>query len=326
MNWIYEWALVRQSEMAYISDEKLNINPDFLQTLTHEEFETAFRDIGKLIHKIYGDIEVNPEKFSLPVYDVEKYGYASNQARASWRAPWEPIQILMSVSLNEPLNKITKLKKKFDALTEYGFIITQSAAGFNLEYPDNPNVVTVLKLVAEKSRGFSHYSNPFYSWNPRILYSDDINDFNTLYDKMKDEADRTFVMQFHEKLVKDGYSFEENNWNEGPGIRYHKRSKNEPYDFRMLKNKFTLQLMVRIRNAEKCMDYVSICPESIKDIFRSNDNGCANKHKGCNKGVGYVFEGEEKWKCGCCNAPFVFHPIATDIPHYIKLIELGKNK
>jgi len=32
------------------------------------------------------------------------------------------------------------------------------------------------------------------------------------------------------------------------------------------------------------------------------------------------------WRCGCCSAPFYFSPIKDDIPHYIKLVELGLKK
>ena len=41
-------------------------------------------------------------------------------------------------------------------------------------------------------------------------------------------------------------------------------------------------------------------------------------------GVKYIFEGEEKWHCGCCGAPFKLHPVEEDIEHYLKLVELGR--
>jgi len=39
-----------------------------------------------------------------------------------------------------------------------------------------------------------------------------------------------------------------------------------------------------------------------------------------------MFEQEEKWHCGCCGAPFRIHPVMEDIPHYLKLMELGGKK
>lgn len=59
-----------------------------------------------------------------------------------------------------------------------------------------------------------------------------------------------------------------------------------------------------------------------------SDPGCQNDINGsCRKGVGYIYEGEERWNCGCCSAAFKLHPNTADIPHYLMLVELGaKNK
>jgi hypothetical protein len=42
----------------------------------------------------------------------------------------------------------------------------------------------------------------------------------------------------------------------------------------MISWKGNLRLMLRIRSAEKCMDYLDSCPEEIKDMFRHSDRGC----------------------------------------------------
>ncbi|MEZ3461676.1 MAG: hypothetical protein K1W23_05780 [Lachnospiraceae bacterium] len=46
----------------------------------------------------------------------------------------------------------------------------------------------------------------------------------------------------------------------------------------------------------------------------------------CRSSVKHMFEQEEKWHCGCCGAPFRIHPVMEDIPHYLKLVELGGKK
>ena len=67
--------------------------------------------------------------------------------------------------------------------------------------------------------------------------------------------------------------------------------------------------------------------DKVKDIFRESDKGCDNRQIGtCKYGQKYSFEGKEHWKCGCCNAPFYLKPIGKDIPHYIKLLEIGLKK
>lgn len=59
-------------------------------------------------------------------------------------------------------------------------------------------------------------------------------------------------------------------------------------------------------------------------MFRRTDPGCQNRISGtCKYGVAYVMEGQEKWRCGCCGAPFQIKPVPEDIPHYRKLVELG---
>ena len=88
-----------------------------------------------------------------------------------------------------------------------------------------------------------------------------------------------------------------------------------------------LVLELRIRNAEKCLDYIAECSVEINEMFRHTDQGCQNRINGtCKYGVKYMLENEEKWHCGCCGAPFKIHPLKKDIEHYFKLVELGNKK
>ena len=97
-----------------------------------------------------------------------------------------------------------------------------------------------------------------------------------------------------------------------------------PYLFRLMSWKADLQLFLRIRNVEKCLSYIVDCSDDIKKMFRHRDPGCHNHSNGtCRSGVGYIYDGEECWHCGCCSAAFKLHPSIDDIPRYLKLIELG---
>ncbi|MDF2538115.1 MAG: hypothetical protein K0S76_1136 [Herbinix sp.] len=70
----------------------------------------------------------------------------------------------------------------------------------------------------------------------------------------------------------------------------------------------------------------SIINSEAKNLATS-DPGCQNRwNKTCKAGVHYVYEGEERWHCGCCSSAFWLHPAVTDIPQYIKLVELGGKK
>ena len=101
------------------------------------------------------------------------------------------------------------------------------------------------------------------------------------------------------------------------------------YLYRILDWMGDLRLMLRIRNAEKCIDLYmgKDMPKEITEMFRHSDPGCGTHVNGnCKKGLAYSFEGQFRWHCGCCNAPFWLHPKAENIPHYLKLVEFGEKR
>ena len=75
-----QWALIRRNELVDIPDQ-LEIHPDFLRSLSHEEFESAFRTVGEMFYQIYSDMADSPQRFGLPLYKADEYDYFSNQAR-----------------------------------------------------------------------------------------------------------------------------------------------------------------------------------------------------------------------------------------------------
>jgi hypothetical protein len=90
-----------------------------------------------------------------------------------------------------------------------------------------------------------------------------------------------------------------------------------------------LEVGLRIRSVENCMDYLQSCPDSVKWIFtKESDPGCQRRRdNSCLHGVSYEFDGQKYWRCGCCDPAFRFqHPRAEDLPYYIKLVELGEKK
>ena len=84
---VSQWAQVRRSELVDIPDN-FAIHPDFLQSLTRQEFEEAFREIGTMFRQMYTDMAREPERFGLPLYKEEEYGYFTSQAREARKAPW----------------------------------------------------------------------------------------------------------------------------------------------------------------------------------------------------------------------------------------------
>jgi hypothetical protein len=303
----------------------------------------------------------------MPMYKADEHRYGSKEAGESRGAAWRPFYLLLylfssgemrsggnifavDVSKFREINKINSIHLLLKPLSEYGFLfnglndyrIPKSTSGFEIEFPDNPLALTVLSLVAKKvaatqmTGGWNHFGNSFLSWNYRILKNDLSTDgfgFDSDYvaDKMHNAADSEFVYTFHKLMDEMGYFHERGGWNEGPDLSYYDKKtimdNRGPYLFKVMSWKGDLRLMLRIRNAEKCLDYAAQCPERIKDMFRHIDPGCQNQYNGkCKGGVSYFFEGKQRRHCGCCSPAFQVYPITEEIPNYLRLVELGAKK
>lgn len=361
---ISQWALIRRNELVDIPD-KIEIHPDFLQDISHEAFESAFREIGGLFYQMYSDMADAPQRFGLPLYKMDEYDYFSSQAREARSAPWQMFYFLFClfscggfkenvfITDTAEVRKINKAKKTgilLEALCDYGFVFEgikkytlSSGDCLEIDYPDNRNVLTVLSAVAAKVKNtqfknvknyysnLTAFSNGFIGWNYKVL-TEDLHTCSLaegcdyVADKMHDDADREAVEALDKILMGYGAVRKKGDPNEGPSLRYF-RGKSSVYDYALTSDMGKLYLELRIRNAQNCLKYVRECPERIAEMFRHSDAGCQNRRDGtCKSGVKYVFEQEEKWHCGCCGAPFRIHPVAEDIPHYLKLMELGNKK
>ena len=377
---VSQWAQVRRNELVDIPDN-FAIHPDFLQSLTRQEFEEAFREIGTMFRQMYTDMAREPERFGLPLYK-EEYGYFTSQAREARKAPWYLGHFLLCIfacgefsgdgaSRGKPsedgasggdfwgaafladtaeirrLNQAKKTNILLKALHDYGFVFSgiknyslTSGSTLEIDYPDNRNLLQVLSLVAKKVRDTQlkdvknvyspdiAFGNAFIGWHYKIL-AEDLHicslgeDSGYVADKMHAEADRETVLAMDKILMQQGYTRRRAAPNEGPSLRYY-RGAAKTHAYALTSDKGQLYLELRIRNAQDCVPYLQEYPERIAEIFRHSDTGCKNRFSGaCKCGVRYTFEGEEKWHCGCCGAPFQIRPVTEDIPHYLKLMEYG---
>ena len=240
--------------------------------------------------------------------------------------------------------KITNPHLLFNKLADYGFVFEGLRSGkpasseIVISYPDNADLLILFKLLADKARNTNHLAD-FLCCSFRLMQ----NDMHTaeddcvadLADKVHTSLERDFVRAMDETLVSMGLIREPRGGYEGPGLAYH-RSKSKPYSFRMVARSpditdFSGEKMLlglRIRNVENCMEYLNVCPDSVKQIFTSaNHPGCEKRvEKLCKHGVEYKIDGKNYWRCGCCHTPFNVKPNVKDIPHYIKLVELGEKK
>lgn len=361
---VQEWALVRRGQMVDLP-RTLTIHPDFLMGCDAGEFEQAFREIGQLFYQFYTDMSEIPEQFGLPLYEREQYRYGAKEARESRFAAYHFVQFLLflfssgelhgdcftvDTAAFKAVNRIKKTPLLFHVLQSCGFVcsglkndkIPTHTAELNITYPDNACVPAVLSVMAKRSttvtQGINEepYHIGFFSWDYKLLESSctHAEEYGArfLSDKLHSAQDKQFVLQFHQIMEKAGYCFSNNSFfYEGSGIAYYDKPsilrRKGPYMFLLMLWKDELRLFLRIRNGKTCIPYLEKCPESIQEMFRHSDPGCKNHADGiCTKGVGYLFEGRERWHCGCCNAPFFLHPRAEDIAHYLKLTALGASR
>ena len=157
-----------------------------------------------------------------------------------------------------------------------------------------------------------------------------------LADGLKDKTEKEFVFLFHESMKKNGFACKSVSNHDGPIIRYFENEKQPIYLFEiafdsiMTTQDYSLNLKLRIRDVDHCLEYLEQCPETVKDMFRQDfrqySPECESK-KYCDKSLHYLYEDKNRWHCACYGASFQGMPIITDnIPHYIDLVKLGKTK
>lgn len=353
--WIQEWAKVRQDEVVRLPNS-FEVHDIFLNHMSKEEFDSAFQEVWDMFTNIYGNIAEFPEIYGMPLHKLLEYKYSTKEARESRSAAYRPLRLLyylliagdlhsgtIIVDLNKfkAINDVRNIPIIFERLSDYGFCFDGlknykiASESIHILYPDNTQVLTILKLMADKAH-ITNRINDFLSCHYK-LFQDDMNtvnygnDADIIADKMHTKQEKEFVYAMDAVLSEMGYYAGPRESNEGPGYAYYSKEsevrKKGPYHYLMSSNKTKLVLYLRIRNVSRCLDYLKECPESVKEIFLWSDTGCGNRIKGtCIHGQEYAIDGNTYWRCGCCNASFYFSPAIKDIQHYIKLVKLGLKK
>lgn len=360
--WIYDWAKLRQDEVIQLSDD-YKIHQDFSKQMNEEDMKSAFLQIHSIFVNIYGDISKFPEEFCMPLHPKAKYRIFSQQWRESGNAPYRPFMLLYYLFISgevenqmikvssdkfKNMNTVKKIHILFKKLEDYGFHFEGlknyklSKDDITISYTYNVAILLVFKILADKAYNTDRLGD-FLCCHFRLL-QDDMNTTNygfgvdDVVDRLHTEAEKTFVYKMDETLMAMGMFRKPYGGYECHGLAYYDSEKvmnsKGPYLFRIVSRSTDIigsvsetkkmLLLLRIRNVAKCIEYLEACPESVKDIFRYSDKGCSNRP--CNKGVAYEFEGKSYWRCGCYSPGFKFKPKIQDIPHYIKLIELGSKK
>jgi len=97
--WVQEWAKIRQDEVVRLPDN-FNVHSCFLNSISKAEFHSVFKELWDLYINIYGDIVKSPERFGMPLYNIEEYNCFSTQARDSRTAPYRPFHLLFNMLIS----------------------------------------------------------------------------------------------------------------------------------------------------------------------------------------------------------------------------------
>ena len=246
--------------------------------------------------------------------------------------------------------KIANAHFLFNKLTDYGFVfegLKNNKIADNdiiISYPGNTALLHLWKMLADKTYAADRFYDFLYC-SFRLLQDDmhtaNYGDMEDMIDKVPTEREKAFVYKMDETLMSLGLFRKLYGGYEGPGLAYYHSAKvmesKGPYSFRMVSRSpdisnylatERLLLGLRIRNVSRCLEYLKNCPDSVKRIFTDkNDSGCGKRTDGtCKHGISYEIDDTKYWRCACCHTAFNVKPRIEDIPHYIKLVELGEKK
>jgi len=341
--------------------DSFEIHNDYLKDMNNHEFMEAFKQIWHIFKNIYVDIASNQHEF----------GISKKEKMYAW-TPYRPVSLLyflfvsgvvenriLTVNIdkfNETHSQLKNIAVLIERLHDYGFEfeglqgykIPKNTNTIKLTYPDNQNIIAIMKYMADKACKCDKRKD-FNSCYFR-LFTEDTNTANydkgidVFADRLNTQSEKDTAYVIDKALREKGFFAHERH-----GYSYYAKESvmktKGAYHFKLEQlekavaeslyansralmfaeskyNEKTLILCLRIRNVDKCLEYLEQCPESVKNMFRGSDKGCRFV-KECDTGMNFTFEGKNYWRCSCCSAMFHCLPKIENIPHYIKLVELG---
>ena len=383
--YVSQWALLRKSETIDLPED-FEIHSDYLRILSKEKIISTVRSIRQMFENVYQDIANFPERFKVPMIEIiaeerTKTGAPPAKALSSKWAPYRFFDVLINILIsgqiedgiliaNDPAkiveaNKIYKMIKavdhkllntdalysQFDCYGLYldglrNFKFTKDTGRITLSYPDDPDLLTVLKWMADKAHEFERRWD-FILCQYRLLQDgmDSVNyglGADYIADRLHTKEERDCVCKLDAALREIGYV----TYLDGAGFTtatgyaslfYYENEQDkgnlDKSNFR-LRAEQKLNLRIRVKNIQNGAEHIKQCSDEIRRIFIPGDNGCCNranceekfrngKGTGFGGGQEYVIDGVTCWKCGCHGGKFItLQPRSEDVADYIKLAEL----
>jgi len=383
--YVSEWALFRKAEVIKLPDD-FEIHPDYLKIFDKDQVISAIKNIRQMFLNVYQDIADYPERFKMPMVEIRedeltKMGAPPAKALSSKWAPYRFFDVLINVlicgdikdnmlivenpetlkeanktykmtsAVDHKMSNIDAIYAQFDryglfldGLKNYKF--AKDTGRITLSYPDNSDLLVVLKWMADKAHKFECRGD-FMLCQYRLL-QDGMDSLNYglgadyIADRLHTKEEQDCIYKLDEALREIGYKthLSSAGWTTKTGYNflfYYENEKdkgnNDKSNFRASAEQ-KLYLRIRVKNIQNGAEHIKQCAEEIRKIFIPGDNGCANrinceekfrKGKGTSFGGGqeYIIDSVKCWKCGCHEGKFItIQPQSDDIADYIKLAEL----
>lgn len=321
--------------------KKLNINSRYLNGINKTQFLDAFGELHSIFESYYTKAVEDPSKLSLPLYEIDKYKIMSIQAREGVIALLDFPKTLFAIGQSSILNKnilnvnnVTfkqtlknmgskKLAAQIAQLSEHGFVFTQwngksfpaKCETFELEYPDNKNIFSVLLAIGDRLKQYLQ------------VETSDINGLDkferfvcldpNLYDVDACELPPK-TLSYMIDVVGESYSDLLINIVE----KFKERDMELRFETLFFKNRFfnkkgkdtlnhicfsdyregrdgneCLFLRLKLNHPEKYIEKINNLPKYLKENFENV--WCSNCSPKCNRRITYTLDGKIKNACGC---------------------------
>ena len=234
-------AATNRKKLILLIPDDVIVDQKCLGTLTNNQFVTAFRDLQKLIIKIYDDVEKSPFEWGYPDYYVTD-GYYNRVVDFLFAFAFCGFckNGILTVDAKKffafpSIKRHKKPELMIIGFEKIGLIIDgydKKSIFFDVKCPANPNVITVLyTYVHELGESALHWSaGEMCKWNFSYRYIEDsaTQKYETVFHtKMDLSSEKLREIQYwlHYEAEKFGYAIDISHPYEKGCIQYQKKSK-----------------------------------------------------------------------------------------------------
>lgn len=350
MNYVYlcqKHAEERKNKIVKIP-VSTKIADEYLCGLDNSDFIKIFSNLQDIAISVYRDMINDPEGYGLKMlpitagsvnlvscfgnvlYAFGKFGKLNDT---------ELIINLDSYKREVKKHKYNKIQSK---LQDFGFIIKEfngksfekGITDFSISYPDNPNMITVIKAFSEAVKPYidnattdKYYIDDIFNlFTYRPLEDKTKQKHETMFLMMTDyynESVRNILYSFHEKIKYIGFKYESLYGSLG-----YLKNGSRRISFGYGSTADNINMRIIFNNIDKIIDIVKSSSPNIKNPFYSSSchfcGGQSNFEKPCPKRTVHEIDGQTFYNCKMVS--FVFNDIQKeDLDVLVKLIKIEYN-